>query len=156
MVKNNNLGFTLVELLVVIAIIGLLSTMAVVALGGARQKSRDVKRLADVRQIMMSLELYNNDSSGYPEEATAVVLGQGDYAALCAGGFKDACDTGEDVFQSLIPSAPVPLDGTCTAEENAYSYRTVSGGEYEIEFCIGGRVGNFLSGVHVATPSGIR
>jgi prepilin-type N-terminal cleavage/methylation domain-containing protein len=37
-------AFTLVELLVVIAIIGLLSTVAVVSLAGARSKARDVKR----------------------------------------------------------------------------------------------------------------
>ncbi|MEY4744976.1 MAG: hypothetical protein RL272_921, partial [Candidatus Parcubacteria bacterium] len=51
MTKSNNKGFTLIELLVVIAIIGLLSTLAVVALNSARQKSRDSKRVADIKQI---------------------------------------------------------------------------------------------------------
>lgn len=66
-------GFTLVELLVVIAIIGLLASIAVVALNGARLDARNAKRLADIDQIANALELYfnkygdypNNDSSGY-------------------------------------------------------------------------------------------
>ncbi|MCF7820369.1 MAG: prepilin-type N-terminal cleavage/methylation domain-containing protein, partial [Candidatus Pacebacteria bacterium] len=62
-------GFTLIELLVVIAIIGLLSTMSVVALNSARQKSRDAKRVADIKQIQTALELYYNDNNGYPLQA---------------------------------------------------------------------------------------
>ncbi|PIW79613.1 MAG: pilus assembly protein, partial [Parcubacteria group bacterium CG_4_8_14_3_um_filter_48_16] len=54
----NKKGFTLIELLVVIAIIGLLSTLAVVALNNARLKARDAKRIADIKQIQTALELY--------------------------------------------------------------------------------------------------
>lgn len=57
-------GFTLVELLVVIAIIGLLSSVAVVSLDQARAKSRDAKRLADMRQIQNALAIYY-DANGF-------------------------------------------------------------------------------------------
>lgn len=59
-------AFTLVELLVVIAIIGLLSSVAVVALNGAGANARNAKRKADLVQISKALELYYSDNGAYP------------------------------------------------------------------------------------------
>jgi type II secretion system protein G len=72
MTKNNK-GFTLIELLVVIAIIGLLSTMAVVSLNTARGKSRDARRMSDIKQIQTALEMYNGDNGTYFTTATATL-----------------------------------------------------------------------------------
>ncbi|NMB48032.1 prepilin-type N-terminal cleavage/methylation domain-containing protein [Candidatus Kuenenbacteria bacterium] len=64
--KTDNRGFTLIELLIVIAIIGLLSTLAIAALKNAQAKSRDIKRIADIRQLMTALELYYDQNKIYP------------------------------------------------------------------------------------------
>lgn len=67
MVNIKNKGFTLVELLVVIAIIGVLATLLLLQLGGARAKARDAKRISDISQIRTAVEQYFDDNSGsYP------------------------------------------------------------------------------------------
>lgn len=59
-------GFTLIELLVVIAIIGILASVVLASLNSARKKSRDARRLADVKQLQVALELYFSSNSNYP------------------------------------------------------------------------------------------
>lgn len=59
-------AFTLIELLVVIAIIGLLSSVVFASLNSARSKARDARRLADMRQIQIALELYYDTNGVYP------------------------------------------------------------------------------------------
>lgn len=59
-------GFTLVELLLVIAIIGILSTVAVVNLNVARAKARDARRMSDMEQIVLALNVYKETNGHYP------------------------------------------------------------------------------------------
>ncbi|MFY9461764.1 MAG: prepilin-type N-terminal cleavage/methylation domain-containing protein [Candidatus Sungiibacteriota bacterium] len=60
-------GFTLIELLVVIAIIGVLASIVLASLNSARKKSRDARRIADVKQIQLALELSFDSSNAYPD-----------------------------------------------------------------------------------------
>lgn len=64
--KSRVSGFTLIELLVVIAIIGVLSSVVMVSINNSRAKARDVKRIADIRQLVNALELYYSANNSYP------------------------------------------------------------------------------------------
>jgi len=65
-------GFTLIELLVVISIIGVLAGLASFNFQQARERSRDVQRKSDMKQIQTALEVYKNDQriQAYPDSDT--------------------------------------------------------------------------------------
>lgn len=135
--KKQRAGFTLIELLVVIAIIGILSTLAVVALQNARKSARDVKRLADVRQIQTALELYLNDWGTYPPPDENNSLGE----SIATGGVT---------YMARVPTTPTPIDGDlCVAFFDAFIqfipnlspniyYYELEDNEYSIVLCLGG------------------
>ena len=68
--RSNNKGFTLIELLVVIAIIGVLASIVLASLNTARKKSRDTRRVADMNQAKLALELYFDSNTQYPNTGT--------------------------------------------------------------------------------------
>src|SRR3989339_2103409 len=132
----NKKGFTLIELLVVIAIIGLLSTLAVVALGSARVKARDSKRVSDLKQVQTALELYYTDQNAYPPGA-GLNLGE-DATALClhVGGF--AASGCANPYMGQVPKDP-------TSGQH-YIY-TAAAGSYTITANLEGNVNGLTLGV---------
>ena len=138
---KNKKGFTLIELLVVIAIIGLLSTLSVLALNGARARARDAKRISDIKQIQTALEMYYNENNVYPASTSALT-------------------TTTPPLIRTVPTAPVPADGACNNTNNPYAYSASNGttltSTYTLTYCLGAGVGSVSSGVHTATPAGIQ
>jgi prepilin-type N-terminal cleavage/methylation domain-containing protein len=147
--RNKNKGFTLIELLVVIAIIGLLASVVLLALNSARAKSRDAKRLADIRQIASAFELYFNDKYSYPITGftSPTVMTTALMSAVSVGLVPG--------YIGSIPDAPQPFDGTCTTTNNQYTY-TGSQNYYTLTFCLGAVTGGYGQGVHTLTPAGIQ
>jgi len=147
-------AFTLIELLVVIAIIGLLSTLSVIALNSARAKARDAKRISDVKQMQVALEMYYNDMAAYPTAAT--------------GGEPIASDNA--TFLRAVPVPPEPIDGAVCQDsdgnydKDTYKYvvTTADGAvpSYSIGFCLGSDIGSGTTKVPgdtilYMTPAGI-
>jgi prepilin-type N-terminal cleavage/methylation domain-containing protein len=130
--RSSSKGFTLIELLVVVAIIGLLASIVLSSLNTARQKGRDARRIADLKEIQTSLELFYSDHNGYPvstSQATAATA----LSALVSGGYMSVVSDdplgGGYHYVYISPAAP-------------------SGGTYAQKYCIG----SILEGT---APSGV-
>ena len=156
-------GFTLIELLVVIAIIGLLSTLAVVALNSARQKARDSKRVSDVKQIQTALELYFNDNDAYPLNPGAPAASEigRDITCIDSTGWR-ASGCLATVYMGLAPRDPQSevADDACAPAETApcdYVYQrgtTNPNTEYNIHFRLEAATGGLQSGLNCGTEAG--
>ncbi len=157
-------GFTLIELLVVIAIIGLLSTLAVVALNSARQKARDSKRVADMKQLQTALEIYFNDKSAYPTGDDEIgTPGGTQYVCLGDVGWGTAIPCSGPIYMGLTPRDPnLSADATpcrTTTGNCNYSYRRGKAGgaetnAYEIHFRLEANTGGLGVGLNCATEAG--
>lgn len=106
---NTRRGFTLVELLVVVSIIGILSTIIIGSLGGAKSSARDAKRISDIKNIQIALAEYYNDNSHYP-------------CQIYANGAGPSC--APNFFQSVYMSA-TPVD---PKNNSQYAYAALNSG----------------------------
>jgi prepilin-type N-terminal cleavage/methylation domain-containing protein len=131
----NKKGFTLVELLVVIAIIGLLSAIAAVSLGSAREKSRTAKAQADLTQYItmftMAQQLSNGCIQGITGSTCTYCACSGDLrniaeSSACAqavlGNFNDIRAA---IGQAALPAVPRdPWGSPYLFDENECENRT--------------------------------
>ncbi len=105
-------GFTLIELLVVMAIIGILSAVVLTSLNGARQKGRDARRISDIKQIQLALELYYDSTNAYP-----IAIGPANNSVLVNNGFIASLpiDPSNNAVYSYTPYAATTNQGICSS-----------------------------------------
>ena len=125
-------GFTLIELLVVIAIIAILSSLILTSFGEIRLKSRDAKRLSDLREIEKALALYYDNNGSFPIAVSTVTITSEDAVSSALEG---------DVVISNVPTDP--LHDTYT-----YTYQSDPAGiVFTLSFCLeGDSIPNFSQG----------
>lgn len=115
--KKGRRGFTLIELLVVIAIIGILASIVLVSLNDARRGARDTKKIGDMRQAQLGLEIYFTANSKYPDPATASSCNGANWDAAFGAG-------GADIAQlvSANTASPQPYRYGADAATNVKDY----------------------------------
>lgn len=89
-------GFSLIELLITISVMALLTTVVVAGMSGARTRGRDADRIADIKNLQVSLELYYDKHHYYPNS-----LAEGNVATVL-----NVLRT--EGFISTIPDDPLP------------------------------------------------
>jgi len=132
-----NKGFTLIELLVVVAIVGLLASVVLVSMKGARAKARDARRLQDMHQIILALQLHYDKYERYPDPC-GDGGGYGECEGVCGGWDTSTVDNdgdGKPFIESLVDEKliSVPGDpiggGTCGGFTYRYHrYNCTNGG----------------------------
>jgi len=86
-------GFTLIELLVVIAIISMLMAILLPSLNRAREQSRRIYCLNNLRQMEMSALMYADGNNDYFPMATVMEI-NGSVRKSCAWDFTTVYDSG--------------------------------------------------------------
>ncbi len=116
-------GFTLIELVVVIAIIGMLFAIVTALFSGAQAKSRDAKRVSDIKELQNALALFINSNGIYPICATEKSI------QTCLATFPGPGT------MPVLPKDPLNTGSTCgDANSYIYCYSSNNGTDYTLRY----------------------
>ena len=119
------LGFTLIELLIVIAIIGILSSLVLTNVQGARERARDARRKSDLKNIQTALRLYYNDFRSFPDSDSGQISGCGSGGSTCPWGSAFASN---NTYINTLPLDP----SSTTNNQKTYTYNLVNSDSYTL------------------------
>jgi prepilin-type N-terminal cleavage/methylation domain-containing protein len=129
-------GFTLIELLVVIAIIGILASIVLVSLSGARNRAKDARIMADMGQIRSAAEIFYGNNGNYTGLCTATdtltllndVYSQGGSTSSCWSSASAYC------AKSILNSGQYwCVDSTLRSKQYGSNPATCASGAYNCE-----------------------
>jgi prepilin-type N-terminal cleavage/methylation domain-containing protein len=116
-----NRGFTLIELLVVIAIIGILASVVLASLNGARIRARDAARKSDLAQVSTALELYFQDHGTYNVSGSGSGGGGRGWLTYENGGSYPVAVTHELANEGYLGGYIIDPSGATSGNINGHS-----------------------------------
>lgn len=144
--RNKKEGFTLIELLVVIAIIGILSSVVLASLSGARQSAREANIIQNLSSAVTQGELYYNNNGSYDgvcddsdvQDIETGLAGTSDDGAFCWEATEQYTDyrteladfdwavaaTYDDVYYAASPQGVVTFDEVNSGSTNSQGWET--------------------------------
>jgi prepilin-type N-terminal cleavage/methylation domain-containing protein len=151
--KKSGEGFTLIEILVVIAIIGLLASVIITSITKARYRSRDTKRVSDLKQIQKALEIYISNHGSLPSPSA---YGRSNVSPGWWDGWWDLStnSAGNGFMNFLVTDgimSKVPVDPT----NSPSGYNGALGNGYQYFYYVAPKSYIYQGGSCVATSSDV-
>jgi len=154
MISNNKKGFTLTELLLVVTIIAFLSAAAAITYTTSRMKTRDGRRVSDIKQMYTTMEIVANTTPGVALEGCD---GAYDLTSSCTGPALII----NDMVKFYDPLGSVPCQPGVVAETCNYSISRSDGTAeatvdyFQICFLLEGNTISYNAGLHSINDQGV-
>ncbi|GEM_PF-3628027 len=145
-------GFTIVELLIVIVVIAILATIGVVLWRGASQRAQNIETLANLRQVLGAIKMYQSEHDAPPLRGVATFGGTysgGRYVppgtSMCIGtGYEGGLcgaqrEPGGNDISRMIPEDPSFCEALLDYISCPLSPVAGSGRKVSTEITVGGQ-----------------